>query len=433
MNRAPAPLIDASRRRRLVLWGRRGLCWSASRRSASSSSGRPWSSSAAEDALSPPRPRRGPRRLDRYLARHPDDAHALFLAAQAARRADAYADAERFLTAFEETAGPTDASKLEWVLLGVQQGDFAGHEQRLRTDAGRNTPDAPAILEALAKGYIAAYRWPDAARRPRPAPDARARTTPSPSPCAAASPTASADRTTRRRTSAGRSSSTPDNPAARRAGRPPDPPRLHPRGGAALRVGATGPAGRPRGAARTGPGARRRRGPRTAPSGGSTSCSPRTRTTPTPSSSAAGWSCGSKRPAEAEPFLARAVRAAPWHRDAHRLHLVASRTWAAPRRSARCEARIAELTAEDGVGGRLKLRARDNPGDVAVRWELWQWSRRNGLTRRGGRLADGGPAGRAETPAGATRRWPSISRRPGQPRRAALHRDDRPKSDRVRE
>src|SRR5919197_1265359 len=50
----------------------------------------------------------------------------------------------------------------ERALLGAQQGDFAGEEDRLRSAVDRNHPDAVVILEALAKGYDAAYRWPDA-------------------------------------------------------------------------------------------------------------------------------------------------------------------------------------------------------------------------------------------------------------------------------
>ena len=39
--------------------------------------------------------------------------------------------------------------------------------------------------------------------------------------------------------------------------------------------------------------------------------------------------------------------------------------------------------AEDGLFGRLKLRAEAEPSDTAVRWELWQWSLRNGESEKG--------------------------------------------------
>src|SRR5262249_52051326 len=96
--------------------------------------------------------------LDRYLARQPDDVRALFLAAHVARRDDAYADAERLLTATEDATGATTSTRLEWALLGVQQGDFAD-EERLRALVGDNHPDTPAVLEAFAKGYVATDRW----------------------------------------------------------------------------------------------------------------------------------------------------------------------------------------------------------------------------------------------------------------------------------
>src|SRR5262245_2581001 len=84
-------------------------------------------------------------RLDRYLTHRPNDPRALLLAARAARRGDACADAERFLTAYEERSGATPESRLEWVLLGVQQGDFADNEDRLRANVDRNA-DALATL-----------------------------------------------------------------------------------------------------------------------------------------------------------------------------------------------------------------------------------------------------------------------------------------------
>src|SRR5262245_34612935 len=71
-------------------------------------------------------------RLDRYLARRPGEPRALLLAAEAARRSGACADAERFLTSYEERSGPTAESRLEWDLLGVQQGDLTDKEDRLR-------------------------------------------------------------------------------------------------------------------------------------------------------------------------------------------------------------------------------------------------------------------------------------------------------------
>src|SRR5262245_57625005 len=116
----------------------------------------------AEEALRRNDPAAARASLDRYLARRPHDPRALFLAAQAARRSDACADAERFLTAFEQPSGRTDASSLEWLLLGAQQGDFGDQEETLRSAVSRNRPESPAILEALAKGYHVTFRSRDA-------------------------------------------------------------------------------------------------------------------------------------------------------------------------------------------------------------------------------------------------------------------------------
>jgi Tfp pilus assembly protein PilF len=42
-----------------------------------------------------------------------------------------------------------------------------------------------------------------------------------------------------------------------------------------------------------------------------------------------------------------------------------------------------ELAREDATGGRLKLRARDRPGEPDVRMELWEWSVRTGQIEEG--------------------------------------------------
>src|SRR5947199_372665 len=74
------------------------------------------------------------------------------------RQADAYAEAERYLTDWERLSGSTEASKLEWMLLGAQQGDFAGQEDHLQLLVKENHPDSTAILLALARGCSVCYR-----------------------------------------------------------------------------------------------------------------------------------------------------------------------------------------------------------------------------------------------------------------------------------
>src|SRR5262249_51063480 len=61
--------------------------------------------------------------------------------------------AERFLTAYEKAKGQTAESLLEWTLLGVQQGDFAGQGRALQVMVNEDHPDSALILEALANGY----------------------------------------------------------------------------------------------------------------------------------------------------------------------------------------------------------------------------------------------------------------------------------------
>jgi hypothetical protein len=82
---------------------------------------------------------------------------------------------------------------------------------------------------------------------------------------------------------------------------------------------------------------------------------------------------------------------------------------------------LAELKKEDGLGGKLKLRARNHPNDAAIRWELWQWSRRNGQDEEG--LAWLLQLVRLEPKhAAAQAALADYFERAGQPRRAALHR-----------
>src|SRR5262249_52716116 len=92
-----------------------------------------------------------------------------------------------------------------------------------------------------------------------------------------------------------------------------------------------------------------------------------------------GWlALRRERFAEAELFLARAVREAPGHRDGHQLYLIVLKELGRKEAVAQSEARLAQLRDEDAVAGRLKLRARDNPTDTGVRGGMWLWSLRNG-------------------------------------------------------
>jgi tetratricopeptide (TPR) repeat protein len=127
------------------------------------------------------------------------------------------------------------------------------------------------------------------------------------------------------------------------------------------------------------------------------------------------------RLADAEPFLKRAVDLAPWHRDAQRLYLIALKETGQTEPAQKCEARLAELKSEDAEGGRLKLRARDMPGDVTVRWEMWLWCARNGQLKEG--ISWLMKTVRIEPPhPQAQAALADYFETAGQPRRAALHR-----------
>jgi hypothetical protein len=313
--------------------------------------------------------------IDRYLARWPSE-EALLLAARVARLSDDCADAERFLTACEDTFGPTNASRLELALLAAQQGDFQDIEARLHSSVAQSHPDSIAILEALAKGYLVAQRWPHALevldRLIERSPDhIRAllwrgttlhrlrRTEPAEEDC---------------RRVVDLALQSPDDRAAlgellNRLGHTREA-MVHYRA-----VLASRPADR------------------TALLGMARACSDVFEL-----AEAQQWlddllradpdctdglvergrlALRRKQPAEAESFLARAVRTAPWHREAHQLYLSALREVGRKKAASECEARLGELLREDAIAGRLKLRLED-PDAAEVRWKLWLWSQKNG-------------------------------------------------------
>jgi tetratricopeptide (TPR) repeat protein len=76
------------------------------------------------------------------------------LASQAARRRDAYEEAEQHLAACGQMMGMTGSTALERLLLTVQQGDDLDElEALLKARTGPSHAEAPFVLEALAKGY----------------------------------------------------------------------------------------------------------------------------------------------------------------------------------------------------------------------------------------------------------------------------------------
>jgi tetratricopeptide (TPR) repeat protein len=82
-------------------------------------------------------------------------------AARAARRNDFCSQAESQLSACWRLPGLRPPIELEQALLGVQQGDLAG-EDAWRARVTPQSPDRLLILEALAKGSLATFRWNEA-------------------------------------------------------------------------------------------------------------------------------------------------------------------------------------------------------------------------------------------------------------------------------
>ena len=108
---------------------------------------------AAEQALQSYHLRAARERLRQSLGWLPGNARILLLQAQTARRLDACAEAENRLLDYQRRQGTTEESRLEWLLLGVQQGDLGGHVRELQSLVDAEHPAASLILEALAKGF----------------------------------------------------------------------------------------------------------------------------------------------------------------------------------------------------------------------------------------------------------------------------------------
>ena len=358
--------------------------------------------------------------LNDYLERWPNEAGPLLLAAKLARRSDACAEAERRLTELEQRVGTTPASQLEWMLLGAQQGDFAGEEQRLQLTVSQNGPEAPEIVEALAKGYKVSYRWSEALmtldwliqRSPEHLPalllrgkildhlretDAAAadfRRAVAQAPENAATHTALAEALNR----LGHTREAIYHYEVAERLRPGDSTTLLGLARALTDAAALSEAEHQLDKVLA------------ADANNSDALVERGR-----------LALRRSRPAEAEPFLARAVGAAPWRRDGYQLQLLALRELGRPEAISQCSARLAELQSEDAAGGRLKSQAVTAPGVVAPRRELWQWSQRNG--QREDALAWLTEVLRLDPGhAQAHAAFADYFERAGQPRRAALHR-----------
>jgi tetratricopeptide (TPR) repeat protein len=96
--------------------------------------------------------------VEQCLRFWPRSYRAHLLAARIARRRQAYEAADRHLADCVRLQGKTEAATLESMLVQVQQGHATGVEDGLYRMVERNSPDAAAILEALAEGYATGFQ-----------------------------------------------------------------------------------------------------------------------------------------------------------------------------------------------------------------------------------------------------------------------------------
>jgi tetratricopeptide (TPR) repeat protein len=102
-------------------------------------------------------------RLAACLAVWPDSPEVLLLAGQTARRRGDLSEAERFLDRCQGRQGASDALILERTLLDVQKGDIPPEvERELDRLTVAGGPEAPLVLEALAKRYAGDLRFGEA-------------------------------------------------------------------------------------------------------------------------------------------------------------------------------------------------------------------------------------------------------------------------------
>lgn len=91
------------------------------------------------------------------------DPETLLLSARAARRTDAFDQADRYLDQYQEVRGLDDeALLLERVLVAAERGDVDSVSKYCQGLVEQNHPATPLILEALSRGYLRMYRLHEA-------------------------------------------------------------------------------------------------------------------------------------------------------------------------------------------------------------------------------------------------------------------------------
>ncbi len=101
------------------------------------------------------------RHLQMCIKTWPADADVLILAARTARRAGDYVEAEIALDKYEAQRGSDEAAELERVLLRADSGDVDWAARYCKRWIEQGHPETPFIYEAMAHGYLHAYRLPD--------------------------------------------------------------------------------------------------------------------------------------------------------------------------------------------------------------------------------------------------------------------------------
>jgi tetratricopeptide (TPR) repeat protein len=84
----------------------------------------------------------------------PNSAATRLLAARTARRAGRFDEAQRHLARLRADERTADATALEWALLTAERGDVERVDGYLKSTIAPDNPDAPLVLEALARGYL---------------------------------------------------------------------------------------------------------------------------------------------------------------------------------------------------------------------------------------------------------------------------------------
>ncbi len=101
--------------------------------------------------------------LNQCVESSPAHAETRFLLARAARRADDLEAAETHLKVAQAMRWPAEEVALERLLAQAQLGDLGRAEAPLLARLDEDPADEELVLEALIKGYLVAYRLPEAA------------------------------------------------------------------------------------------------------------------------------------------------------------------------------------------------------------------------------------------------------------------------------